>query len=524
MVALTGALALVSGVLGAGASLVTAAPARAAYATGGDGLYPDSIDWFEWGEHGEGLSDQTVTNTHTVAGMELATTCTISGLNGQAEAYRPGTWEGDGLDNLYNIGGTGTSNQLISGISNTNLGTLVSFNFDCQVTLDGVPVPLQGLVIADAEASNSGHSSRPDEYIEATPNSTDSTWRVIDRFRADGCDASTLASVDSSNTLRFTTDGDECSVRMADGDGPMAVGFMEGATGASVALQGRGKSAIALGVVLASDFGDAPESYGEAGALFDRGWQGGEVAVGTTAVSGDDFELGVPGEPALGLGAMVDSEPEHQHTPDATGDDVTDEADEDSVDLPETIHVTPGETYTLEDVDARGDGFVAGWIDWNGNGVFDDGEQSDVVAAGGAVDLTWTVPADTVTSSGDDLSFLRLRIAQDEAGVASATGMSTSGEVEDHAVNIALPGLEIEKTSDATENTRPGDTVTYTVTATNTGDAAFTEDSPAAVFDDLSGVLDDATYNNDAAADQSGEVSYAEPLCPGPVRSVPARA
>ena len=74
------------------------------------------------------------------------------------------------------------------------------------------------------------------------------------------------------------------------------------------------------------------------------------------------------------------------------------------------------------------------------------------------------------------------------------------------------PELQITKTSDATAETRVGDTVTYTVTATNTGTADYTEAAPAVVFDDLSGVLDDAAYNGDAAADQPGSVSYSTPL------------
>src|SRR5690606_26026373 len=72
--------------------------------------------------------------------------------------------------------------------------------------------------------------------------------------------------------------------------------------------------------------------------------------------------------------------------------------------------------------------------------------------------------------------------------------------------------LDIDKTSNATEDSRPGDVITYTVTATNTGATDFTAENPAIVFDDLSGVLDDATFNDDATANQDGEVSYTEPL------------
>ncbi len=111
----------------------------------------------------------------------------------------------------------------------------------------------------------------------------------------------------------------------------------------------------------------------------------------------------------------------------------------------------------------------------------------------------------------------------DNASVASGTG--TGGEVTMPAsagtgtrlvctiTNIPVRNdLVVEKTSTATADTRPGDEVTYTVRATNPGPAAYTAADPAVVFDDLSGVLDDATYAADADADQPGTVSYAVPL------------
>ncbi|MCL2316560.1 MAG: Ig-like domain-containing protein, partial [Actinomycetia bacterium] len=61
--------------------------------------------------------------------------------------------------------------------------------------------------------------------------------------------------------------------------------------------------------------------------------------------------------------------------------------------------------------------------------------------------------------------------------------------------------LAVTKTSDApATGVRPGDVVAYTVTATNTGTGPFTAADPATVVDDMSGVLDDATSNGDAAA------------------------
>ncbi|WP_166408939.1 DUF11 domain-containing protein [Labedella phragmitis] len=72
--------------------------------------------------------------------------------------------------------------------------------------------------------------------------------------------------------------------------------------------------------------------------------------------------------------------------------------------------------------------------------------------------------------------------------------------------------LDIDKTSDRTTATRVGDTVTYTVTATNVGTGDYTELVPAVFADDITGVLDDAVYNNDAVSSRPGEIVYNAPI------------
>lgn len=71
--------------------------------------------------------------------------------------------------------------------------------------------------------------------------------------------------------------------------------------------------------------------------------------------------------------------------------------------------------------------------------------------------------------------------------------------------------LAIEKSSDVTTATRIGDTITYTVTATNTGLGSYTTADPAVLVDDLSGILDDAVYNDDATASRPGQLGYSAP-------------
>jgi uncharacterized repeat protein (TIGR01451 family) len=74
-------------------------------------------------------------------------------------------------------------------------------------------------------------------------------------------------------------------------------------------------------------------------------------------------------------------------------------------------------------------------------------------------------------------------------------------------VTVLVPALRIVKTASAATIT-PGDTLGYTVTVTNTGQTPYTA---ATVTDALGGVLDDATYNNDATA-TVGAVTYAAPI------------
>ncbi|WP_130509838.1 CshA/CshB family fibrillar adhesin-related protein [Krasilnikovia cinnamomea] len=401
------------------------APVWARYATGGSGLYRGSIDWFEWGNAGDAIpaGGLTKTNTRTVAGKSLDTTCVMSNVVGAISAYRPGNYVGDALDDLYNIGGTGTSNELISGLANATAAATVSFDFSCAVTYDGQVVPLRGLVMADAEQTNTG------EYVQATPGQA-ATWRVIDRFRSCGTSA-TQATLAGDGTLRLDSlSGTPC----AGGTGPTVVGFMDGATSAHVEVKGGGKSAVAVGAVLDADFGDAPTSYGQAGAFFDPAWQGGTVPVGATDVSTNGFTLGTPAQGSgPRLGALIDAESSPQPSADADGDDTDGSADEDSVTPPGSITVDPGSTFTLPNIACGGSAFVAGWIDWNRNGTFDPAEGvTPKSCTAGSVDLSWTMPTTTKTGR----TYLRLRAAATSAAAGKSIGLATSGEVEDFAIDL----------------------------------------------------------------------------------------
>jgi len=237
------------------------------------------------------------------------------------------------------------------------------------------------------------------------------------------------------------------------------------------------------------DFGDAPESYG------------------TSLAADGARHLLTPG---LVLGERIDFDPDGQPSNDALGDDENRAADEDGV--TDEIVVTTGDESIVSvsvtnDTDAAAT--LAGWVDLDGSGTFDDGElvTVEVPANSGtaAYDLTFAA-----ATTADD-TFARFRLFPAGVTTFAPTGEAAGGEVEDYTVSVLDRDITIDKDSDFTENSRPGDTITYTVTATNTGTDAYTADEPAVVFDDLSGVLDDATYNDDAEAVASDEAEIPAP-------------
>jgi len=428
-----------------------ALPANATYATGGSGQYKGLIDWIQWGTSGSAIaSGTTKSTTRTIGGQALVTSCTINNIAGRQTAsndsrllaYRPGQWTNDGLDDLYNIGGTGGSNQLISGITHAIDNDRATFNVSCSATLNGTAVPLGGLVFADAEASNSNSVATRSEFVAARPLQTPVDWRVIERFRNASCNTTNGVNAQLlTGTLTLRPTAGECA-----NGGPMAIAYMKGSSSAAITIQGGGKSAVALGVVFEADFGDAPSSYGEAGALFQREWSGTQLTEGDNLVFGSGFELGTPIQPLTRLGATIDADANHQPSARATLDDTTNADDEDAVGNLGTINAVPGQNYTMNSVQCTGPGYVAGWIDWNANGKFDTGERSAAVQCTGAsVNLTWAVPADTKKSSATGTSFVRFRIAATTAELSSPTGMTQSGEVEDHALKINAPSVTVQK-------------------------------------------------------------------------------
>ncbi|MEH1167745.1 putative Ig domain-containing protein [Micromonospora sp. CPCC 205539] len=154
--------------------------------------------------------------------------------------------------------------------------------------------------------------------------------------------------------------------------------------------------------------------------------------------------------------------------------------------------------------------------------VFDDARPNgDQVASSGTLtvvgaDVTWTgdipvggviVITGTVTVNNPDTGnrTIASTITTDAPGSNCST--AAPGPACTVTVAVLLPGLAIAKTADNPTST-PGDTVTYTITATNTGETGYVDTT---ISDSLAGLLGDAVYNADATA-SSGVVTYAAPV------------
>lgn len=508
----------------------------AVFARQGRGRFLDTIQWIEWiprDEYGNGpqynnagnvvhnpryvalsdttdngyLTTRTVVNSRNFgAAGELLTKCTLSNMvqeprqgvtvrRGPLVATIPGSWVGDGFDNLYNDGGalgrptTGAyyswespnqhTNRMVVGLSNGFVGATtgqnnrVSFDFECSAELkvgnQTRVVPIEGLVFADAEASNLYLNNTPNptlwqvenrgEWVRATANAQ-VNWRLLDHIRDPSCNVPPTAtqglfSANGNNrTLTLAPNGRECGRGLG---GPSAVMFMEGTHSARVALQGHGLSVVALGLIIASDYGDAPASYGHAAAIFQPRWEGGAISTAvathdlTARANAGDFAKMVGA--ANGLGAVTTAEDEQKFDPDAVGDggDTGPEAD-DAITNPEDLHLAGaiGGTVTRT-VSCAGNGPVKGWVDWNRNGSFQEASESSTTGTctNGSATISWVIPADVKRSVKGELgsdfnTFMRLRTAQ-PGETLSATGTTIGGEVEDYRVYVHVPTLELIK-------------------------------------------------------------------------------
>ena len=218
-------------------------------------------------------------------------------------------------------------------------------------------------------------------------------------------------------------------------------------------IMSSGQQSSMIGIKF-SDLGDLPESYGMA-----------EHYLRTQSIDYDTKAIKQIQQPYLGkVKADIDSAP-GTHVRGIGSDDATENGDEgvDQLIAPDNVHINkdtgrpevqlvkgPDNTYKVK-VLASANGndnytgtvapaYVRGFIDFNGNGKFDKGEESNIATVTGKdqeVELTFT-NTQVVDTTKDVVNF-RVRIAKDESQVEKPVGIAYSGEVEDNQIQVIHP-------------------------------------------------------------------------------------
>ena len=187
----------------------------------------------------------------------------------------------------------------------------------------------------------------------------------------------------------------------------------------------------AAGCVINKDFGDAPDSYH------------------TTADNAGPFS-DVDESLSLGKAKSVESDARRPIGTNGQAADYNGLGDQDDAftALPVINEQTYGLTVPLTNTDSQRTATVAAWIDFDHNGVFDNGERATAVVPAGATsaELNWNVP-DGIAPGG---TFARIRLYEGAVGTPLPTGeYKKAGEVEDYPVKVELlqSDLDLTKTS-----------------------------------------------------------------------------
>lgn len=149
----------------------------------------------------------------------------------------------------------------------------------------------------------------------------------------------------------------------------------------------------------------------------------------------------------LFLGAGVDGETRQRSDLDASLDDLRGAINDADglVDPAQLSNLTPGEPVEVDVLVTNATGVPAtlwGWIDFNGNNVFDIQERNlvdptEAIVAdetiGGVTRLTFSVPGDLVEGS----TYARFRLSTDPEA-SEPTGPASDGEVEDYSTSLTI--------------------------------------------------------------------------------------
>ncbi|GIW37430.1 MAG: hypothetical protein KatS3mg073_1575 [Meiothermus sp.] len=183
-------------------------------------------------------------------------------------------------------------------------------------------------------------------------------------------------------------------------------------------------STVLLGLISSrSDWGDAPDTYGT-----------------TAGNNGANHDL----DTRIYIGSAPDADSNGQPGTAANGDDNNGINDENTF-ATFPVLTSSSTSYTLSNIPVTNTtglpAVLAGWIDFNRNGLFDASERATVNVPSGATSATlqWT----GLSSLSVGTTYLRLRLSSDLDFISNPTptGGFDSGEVEDYAISIVFGAI-----------------------------------------------------------------------------------
>lgn len=564
------------------AGVVAVPQAEAFYGQGSDANsspYLNLINWVDWQDaldeepdyDGNGADGRagtiskevinqaggvTVTSTTRIGDSVVNVQCTLSNTSGDLSLHAPGQYSGDTFDNYYDAwSGTKPLSGALTGIGASGKSNTreIAFDVSCNASLSrpnqaDTPLPISGLVFANAEAIDLN------EFFNIAPQKINPDvpvkWRVLEN-PAPQCGTdyslylvrgtleasssnkiakSNLPNVEMENALQIFGPKDNCYERNKNYDGPFVSVFAEGASGARVQTYPQsnyGANYLAIGVVLTTDFsdGDSTKAYGNAAAMIQPFFSGGELAstslvfnrdnrnvyqvkssnlsiatkaqdlaaaqrnFGTFPRIGNNTEIGVDGDLAASVTGNFFT---------FTGDDSVDLLtqridDEDAVAAPLLVPALADNTYRLNvtcQPAPTGTTKVAAWLDWNANSSFESTEKVISDCVNNTATFKWTptaqqLPVVTKENRNPRKAGLRIIITTDTdvldaADAANATYLN--GEVEDHPVTLVLPNLQLVKQIVGADN------VQLSGVLANGWDLTATGETSTALFTDTDAV------------------------------------